>query len=513
MSTAVAHVPAPPAKRVTAKLGGSTLVNERHGKEKAWEATAKGQGKLAASLLSEAALMRQRTHQSQQQSRREVKEQGRVVFDNLTKRVKLLKAIRHKLVTSEAKLTRANDALASARIQAGELSGRLERPLEKCTARSQLRLKRPAKEKVQDDVAHTVQAQANGIASFIQNLETKVMGARQLEDENSRLLLNLRTDIGAKTAAIKVEEDCLALNGRGGPLEGTTTSALSSTTIGMDSTGADDGTAVREADVVHGAGRNAPQGAVQWQQRTAGLLERAQQLLDQTVEHTTRMVSYMATVRKSHSKLNTETATALDKRTATMRKQEEQLEQNLNRLQDEIDTLMAQREAIGLDIHQRQEPLLIAKRRLDARRNRPGAENVRDMVEAELEKEFMLLASSIEQLQQKQQQVDREVQRIRNAHGRLRQAAMHKQCAIALDQQCQELDAMSQYNLSSRGGGSSVGSARSDRSTSSSSRGSQRRRQHSAAASSTAASGKGSFLPAVAPAFSGGGSSPRSARI
>jgi len=514
MSSAVAHVPAPPPKRVTAKIGTAAGVNDRHSNEKAWEATAKGQGKLAASLLSEAAMMRARNHQSQQQSRRELKEQGRIVFDNLTKKVKLLKSVRHKLVTAETKLTRANDALAAARMQAQDLATRLERPLEKCTARSQLRLKRPAKERVADEVAHSVQVQANSIATFIQELQTRTQGSLQLEDENERHLLNLRNDVAAKNVAIKVEEDCLALNGR---LDGTgtatslgatgaTVGATPALSVGGDSAGAP----VNEADVIHHAGRNGTAaGTMQWQQRTAGLLERAQQLLDQTVEHTTRLVAYMANVRKTHSKINQSTTAALEQRTATMQKQEAQLEENLNRLQDEIDTLMAQREAIGLDIQQRQQPLQVAKTRLDARRSRPGGENVRDDVEQELEKEFLLLASSIEQLIEKQRQVDREAARIRNAHARLRQAAMHKQCAIALDKQCAELDALSRYNLSTRGGGSSVGSlgsaassARSVASSRSSRRGGNTPRREQSTPN-------GSFLPPVPapPSPRGGGGS------
>jgi hypothetical protein len=453
MSATVAHVPAPPPRRVTGnKIGDGPLgrINDHRANVKVWENHASYENMLAATLIADAATMRDRNHKTAARSRRDAEEQSKIVFGNLVKKVRLLKSIRHKLQSAEAKLRKATDGLLTAREHASQLAARLERPLQKCSVRSELRNKRPGVERVADDVAHAVQSHAEGITAFIQKLQAFIIGADQLSDENHRHLANLQADIVGKTASIQVEEECLALNSRL-----FTPSATQSTVEGGDASTDLSNSAVytknTTVDTLQHAGRNAQSGAIEWQQRTAVNLERAQQLLDQTTEATTRVTVYMAKIRSEHSSLNTTVATTLAKKTETTAKQEGKLSENLDKLEDELNSLQQQREALGTDIRRRQEPLFVAKRRLDARRSRPNAENVRDAVETELEKEFLMLAGSIEQLQQRQKQVDAESNRIRQLHSKLRMALLQKQCAMALDRECLELDDSSRYNLSSRG--------------------------------------------------------------
>jgi hypothetical protein len=500
---AVEHVPAPP-KRVTNRGGPIRGANEHQQWARAWETSARHDDDSAKSLLADAAAMRERNAKASELSRAQALQQHKIVFDNLQRRVRLLKAVRQKISAADAKLQRANAALEAAHLQALELTEKLERPMAKCAVRVQLRGKRPAEERVADEVTRTVQQHADGVATFIHRLQQLTNSAAALINGNARHSATLQADVANKTASIRLEEDCIALNaapvftslgGAGGgftPRAPSTPNAVPPPPPGQSSEGLPAAAKPTPATIdgpsssssnpfqwtfgsladsellqCNAGGRTASGAASEWKQRTALLLERVQQLYDRTVELTTKLTAVMAQSREQQRALGGEVSLALGKKHHATTKQSERLAANIASIDTELALLVGQRAALADDIALRQQPLFVAKQRLDARRARPNAENVRDEVEQELEKEFLMLAKGIEALQNRQKQVDLEAQRIRQVHARLRRTLSDKHASLALERECIDLDGRSSYNLTSRG--SSRASSRRSRSLASSS--------------------------------------------
>jgi hypothetical protein len=400
-----------------------------------WESAAHAAILSSQSMIAGSAVLRDHSERLNRQAQRAVVQQQVAVNDQLAARIKALKESRRKLMVAHQTLLKTKTELAATAEHATALKNRFQRPLDKCHARSELRAKRPPVENIADPVALAVQEQSNVIEAAMQQLAALLADAAKAVADDERHLRALADDIEGKNGSIDVDEECLHFNAKAAakvPSDMRGQDLLSPTTASKFT---NDNVSLKQVTVFN--------------------LNRASTLREESLELNRKLLALMLKARKAHSAANADTKVKFAKKKEMLDKQDGRLAKQIAKMDDEQETLQGQKQSVEAALEKKRQPLELVRMRLEARRARPPLENVHDTVAVELEKELKMLADIVKSLQRKEGSINEELRQLKAQHHRMLASQHAKQCAIVIDRQCYDMEALSRMNLSSRGSAAS----------------------------------------------------------
>lgn len=444
MSVAAATIPSPPSHKLATGVRNPTG---------AWSQAAQKKLEQANAEIMASTHLRGESVKANQTLMKQVVTQQKFVNDRLKKRIKECKAYHAKLQSAHKVLSAEQVQLQDARFKLSELKRKFDRQGNLSSQRALLRNERPAQEKIADIASKAISTHTEGVKASQDHLQTDVDSAAQLLEKIQRTLTTLQKDIEHKAHAIHVDTECLHfdLDTHGNQVNhGTASSA--------DGTGSTTPGSHHHAPPVHML-PSASEGpyAIQksktdpdyWKQVSAVNLEGARGLSIEAKDLRTNMMVHAQKAITKNTSLNSDVMESLTKRKTQTRQFLNLMQTQIQKIDLELGVLEEQNEQVIIAMCDKERPLEIVKKRLEARQNRPGREAVRDEVEIELEKEFSRLVAAVEALQKKQVKIHTESERLIKQRGTVSDDHDCKLSALHLEHTCMEIDTKTEYQLNS----------------------------------------------------------------
>eukprot|EP01062_Namystynia_karyoxenos_P019797 TRINITY_DN17473_c0_g2_i1.p1 TRINITY_DN17473_c0_g2~~TRINITY_DN17473_c0_g2_i1.p1 ORF type:complete len:791 (+),score=267.22 TRINITY_DN17473_c0_g2_i1:86-2458(+) len=334
----------------------------------------------------------------------------------------------HAVATEHAVLGRVKQFVAELRAmtESGSLAG--------CQMRLSLRASRPKGELVRDAAQAALQTEHRGLVDAVDALERLTLEADAQLRKLAQAQTDLYTDLEDKVEGLRIDEQCLVLDGSTSqkPHMGGSAAFQPPLDIVLDA-------AAKTA--IQGLGGGTEEGAVAVQSRpsTKELLDTCDRLVMQSVELRGRIKKKLISIDQRTRADNRMVEAALQKKVRQQGTLLAALDERVEGLRGERRRLEEQMHFVRAGLEETNKEKDIVCKRLRLRQQRPMRPDAVDKVQEALEEEYDLLAEAVHEYSGKLSHITLEVSRMQETLRLIEAEATAKRTAFSLDRECMEL--------------------------------------------------------------------------
>eukprot|EP01006_Ploeotia_vitrea_P009116 TRINITY_DN21451_c0_g1_i1.p1 TRINITY_DN21451_c0_g1~~TRINITY_DN21451_c0_g1_i1.p1 ORF type:complete len:637 (-),score=32.52 TRINITY_DN21451_c0_g1_i1:101-2011(-) len=434
----------------------------------------------AIRIKAQSSALREQSDVARASVERQVAENRTTVSEHLKKRIAELEGVVQEFDTQVQKITDEMQRLEAAREKAVAMYNARQGPLKVAESRLLVRSQRPQRELINDPVETALEHEAKDIQDGLEQLsncsKTALVQLHKLEEQRAILA----EEFDMKQTALDIDKQCLQVEYQHihkksipvlqepekeaednnddisnlsedmtiGKTKLKSIGKLTSIPAGLAPTNP-----VGVRAEINRAGRpklhmHTPRFLVtasevqktQWRASAEAMLHTAQEVIQQSDRIRKSIRKVIQGIAQSNEDNLSATTEALIEKVDMTHQLQSRLQDQLETVDVELESLLERREKLVADIRHKEGPLNIARQRLALRRSRPARELVRDSVELALEQEIEEVQKCVSTLEKKLDAIEIEEKRLRETKTKLESDLADKQAALQLDRQCLEID-------------------------------------------------------------------------